>query len=226
MPDPTPSKYFERVTAENSVLIMIDHQSGIMQGVRDIDLHTLRANSIALANAAKIHDLPIILTTSAADGPNGPLLPEIERLVEPESIIHRPGQVNSWDDPEFRAAVEATGRRKLIMAGVTTDVCLAFPAISATGDGYDVYAIVDASGTWSSLVAQASITRMAQAGVITTGTTAIIAELLADWRSEAGQALAGVDSGNIPFYGHLSTSFVAASSHTNSVVQQPEAATA
>jgi nicotinamidase-related amidase len=226
MPAATPSKYFERVTAENSALIMIDHQSGIMQGVRDIDLHTLRANSIALANAAKIFDLPIILTTSSADGPNGPLLPEIESLVAPESVIHRPGQVNSWDDPELRAAVEATGRRKLIMAGVTTDVCLAFPAISATGDGYDVYAIVDASGTWSSLVAQASITRMAQAGVITTGTTAIIAELLADWRSDVGQAIAGVYSGNIPFYGHLYNNFVAASSHTNSVVQQPEAATA
>jgi nicotinamidase-related amidase len=225
MPNP-PAKYFERVTSENSVLIMIDHQGGIMQGVRDLDMHTLRANAIALANAAKLHDIPIILTTSSADGPNGPLMPEIESLVEPGSVIHRPGQVNAWDDPEFRKAVEATGRRKLIMAGVTTDVCLAFPAISASGDGYDVYAIVDASGTWSPLVAQASIARMVQAGVITTGTVAIIAELLADWRSPVGQATAGIYGGNIPFYGMLYNNFVAASSHTNSLVERPEAVTA
>jgi len=220
MSDATPSKYFERVTPENSALLLIDHQAGIMQGVRDVELPTLRANAIALANAAKVFELPTILTTSAADGPNGPLLPEVESLFDASAVIHRPGQVNAWDDPDVRAAVEATGRRKLIIAGVTTDVCLAFPAISATGAGYDVYAIVDASGTWSPLVAQASIARMVQAGVITTGTTAIIAELLVDWRSDAGQAVAGIyGSGNMPFYGQLYSSFVAASSHTNSVVQ-------
>src|SRR5690606_13994575 len=98
---------------------------------------------IAVAKLGKIFDLPTILTTSAEDGANGPLLPEIKALHPDAPYIPRPGEINAWDNADFKAAVEATGRKKLIIAGVSTDVCVLFPALSALAEGYDVYAVID-----------------------------------------------------------------------------------
>ncbi|SKA59906.1 isochorismatase family protein [Enterovibrio nigricans] len=109
-----------------------------------------------------------------------------------DDVINRAGEINAWKSPEFRHAIEATGRKKIIIAGIVTDVCLMFPAISAVAEGYDVYAVVDASGTWNSAVAEASIHRMTQAGVKVATWASVLAEVMDDWRSEHGLALGDV----------------------------------
>jgi nicotinamidase-related amidase len=125
------------------------------------------------------------------DGPNGPIMSEITDILG-HSVIERAGEINAWKSPEFKKAIEATGRKKIIMAGIVTDVCLMFPAISAVAEGYDVYAVVDASGTWNSAVAEASIHRMTQAGVKVATWASVLADVMDDWRSEKGMELGGI----------------------------------
>jgi nicotinamidase-related amidase len=138
--------FLEKLTAENSALLLIDHQTGTMLGVQDIRLDQFRSNVLALAKTGVAHGLPTVLTASYAEGPNGPLMPELLELFPKEKPVYRPGPIDAFDDPEFVKAVEATGRKKLIMAGVTTDVCLYFPVMSALARGYEVWAVYDASG--------------------------------------------------------------------------------
>ena len=138
----------EMLTRDNCAMLLIDHQTGTMLGVQDIRLDQFRSNCLALAATAKANRLPTVITASFAEGPNGPLMPEILQMFPDVEPVYRPGPINAWDDPNFVAAVEATGRKKLIMAGVTTDVCLYFPVISALNAGYDVWAVYDASGCW------------------------------------------------------------------------------
>ena len=118
-------------------------------------------------------------------------MPEITEILG-NTIIERAGEINAWKSPEFKQAIEATGRKKIIMAGIVTDVCLLFPAISAVAEGYDVYAVVDASGTWNKSVADAAIHRMTQAGVKVATWASVLAEVMDDWRSEKGMELGGV----------------------------------
>jgi len=125
------------------------------------------------------------------DGPNGPIMPEIIDILGDE-VIERAGEINAWKSSEFKNAIEATGRKKIIMAGLVTDVCLMFPAISAVAEGYDVYAVVDASGSWNKAVVEASIHRMTQAGVKVATWASVLAEVMDDWRSEKGMELGGV----------------------------------
>src|SRR5690606_9057425 len=115
-----------------------------------------------LVKFAKAFNLPAVITTSASDGPNGPVLPVITQTLPNAPVIHRPGEINAWDNAEFVAAVEKTGRKKLIVAGVSTEVCVAFVALSAINAGYDVYAVIDASGTWNKLVQEVAVARMVQ----------------------------------------------------------------
>ena len=126
------NKYFaERLTPENSALLLIDHQTGLALGVKTMNPETFRNNVIAIAKVGKLFDLPTILTTSADFGPNGPLLPELTKIFPDVEVIRRKGEINAWDDPKFKAAVEAAGKKKLIIAGISTDVCLLFPVLSA-----------------------------------------------------------------------------------------------
>ena len=169
------------LTKDNAAMLLIDHQVGLLTCVDTIDPTNLKNNILALAKLSKIFDLPTVLTTSGATAtPNGPLMPELVEMFPQNEIIDRT-LINCWHDPAFVSAVEQTGRKKLIMAAISTDVCLAFPAISAVKAGYDVYAVVDASGTWDSLSETAAITRMAHAGVNIVGWVAAAAELQADW---------------------------------------------
>jgi nicotinamidase-related amidase len=169
------------LTPENAALLLIDHQVGLLTCVRTMDSLNLKNNIIALAKLAKIFKLPVVLTTSGANvTPNGPLLPELVSMFPENEIIDRT-LVNSWHDPVFVKAVEKTGRKKLIMAAISTDVCLAFPAISAAKAGYDVYAVVDASATWDHVVEHAAMMRMNNAGVKVVGWVAAAAELQRDW---------------------------------------------
>ena len=136
-------------TAENSAMLLIDHQLGTMKLIENIPLEVVRRNTLALAKTAKILGIPVVLTSSQEQNVQGPLLPELAEIL-PEAFaarVQRAGIVNAWSDSNFKAAVEETGRRNLIMAGVTTDVCLVYPAITARQEGYQVQAVMDASGS-------------------------------------------------------------------------------
>ena len=178
-------------TADNSALLLIDHQVGTMQLIRNIDVAHAKRCAIALAKAARILELPVVLTSSQENRVQGPLIPELETILPHAHAarVQRAGVVNAWNDEGFRSAVEATGRKHLIMAGVTTDVCLVFPAIDAVSDGYRVQAVMDASGSPFELSEDTSRQRMERAGVVLTATNTLIAELGQDWSTPHGQKL-------------------------------------
>lgn len=195
--------YLEKLTADNCAMLLIDHQTGTMLGVQDIRLDQFRSNVLALAKTAKAHNLPTVLTASYAEGPNGPLMPELLKLFPDVKPIYRPGPIDSFDDPEFVKAVKATGRKKLIMAGVTTDVCLYFPVISALAAGYEVWAVYDASGCWDQMSEITSCLRMSQAGAIVVNWAVVCAMLQADWRRESATRTLEIFGEHLPFYGML-----------------------
>ena len=178
-------------TAEDSALLLIDHQLGTMQLIKTLDVEQVKRNAIALAKAAVILGLPVILTSSQEDHLQGPLMPELAAIL-PEAFgrrIQRAGIVNAWNDPNFKAAVVATGRNNLIMGGVTTDVCLVYPSISAVEEGYRVQAVLDISGSPFELSEFTSRSRMMENGVVLTATNTVIAELAQDWSTPHGEEL-------------------------------------
>lgn len=200
---------YDRLTAENAAVLLVDHQTGLSNGIQDQSLPEYMTSVTALAKLAKTFNLPTVITTSAADGPNGPVLPVITQLLPDAPVIHRPGEINAWENGAFVDAVKKTGRRKLIVAGVSTEVCVAFVALSAIKAGYEVYAVIDASGTWNKLVQEVSIARMAQAGIVPMTWVAVGAELQADWRNPSGEALGQIMGEHLPFYGNLIGSYLA-----------------
>lgn len=176
---------------EDTALLLIDHQIGTMQLIKNLDLDVVKRNTVALAKTAQILNLPVVLTSSQEANVQGPLLPELAEIL-PDTFavrVKRAGIVNAWTDENFRSTVAATGRKNLIMAGVTTSVCLVFPAIDAVQAGYNVQAVMDASGSPSELAEEMSRRRMAQAGVVLTATDTILAELAQDWSTPAGQQI-------------------------------------
>jgi nicotinamidase-related amidase len=178
-------------TPANTALLLIDHQVGTMQLIRNIDVEAARRNALALAKAARILELPVVLTSSQEERIQGPLMPELEGVL-PDAFaarVKRAGIVNAWVDPAFKAAVLATGRRNLLMAGVTTDVCLVYPTISAVEEGFGVQAVMDASGSPFELSEDMSRRRMQDAGVVLTATNTAIAELAQDWSTPHGARL-------------------------------------
>lgn len=180
-----------RFTPENSALVLIDHQVGTMQLIKNINIDLAKRMSLALAKTAKILGIPTVMTSSQEENVQGPLLPELEEIL-PDAFaarVKRAGVVNAWTDPNFTAAIAATGRKNLIMAGVTTDVCLVFPAIDAVTEGYNVQAVMDASGSPYELSEDMSRRRMQDAGVVLTATNTMIAELAQDWSTPEGQQL-------------------------------------
>lgn len=201
------NKFYEKLTPENAAMLLVDHQAGLIPLVGNIAQSELKNNVIALAKIAKIFKLPTILTTSFEQGPNGPLAPELKKILPDVKVIPRPGQINAWDNSEFVAAVRATGRKKLIIAGILTDVCVAFPAISAIADGYDTYVVADASGTLSNITHDASMMRMVQAGAIPTNWFAVVAELQKDWRNNTAPEMAKLFAEHLPVYGLMVESY-------------------
>ncbi|MER5767355.1 isochorismatase family protein [Streptomyces sp. NPDC001985] len=187
-------RYLEPVTRENAAVVLVDHQVGLLSGVRDIPVAELKHNVAALARAATALGIPLVVTTTAADSMWGPTAPElVEALPSGQEIIDR-GSVNAWHDDRVREAVEATGRRKLIFAGVSLEVCAALPAYAATAAGYDAYVAVDASGTFSPAKREAGLARMQQAGVIPSDYATLIVEALGDNAApEAGAVYAALD---------------------------------
>ena len=170
------------------VFLLLDHQSGLFQNVKDISITQLRLNVTALAKLATLHDIPVILTASVPDGPNGPLMPEIQESAPHAVYVPRKGEVNAWDNAAFVKAVRETGKKTLIMGGVWTSVCVMFPALDAVKAGFKVYAVIDASGDPSELASRVTLARFAQAGVIPTSANAVICETHRTWnRSDAAE---------------------------------------
>ena len=177
MPDSV--RAYQPLTSENAALVLVDHQIGLMTGVRDYSTGELKHNVVSLARAARALNLPIIVTTTARESMWGPTFPELVEALPGVKIIDR-STVNAFDDPTVAKAIERTERKKLIFAGLSLEVCAAFPAIAAVGKGYEAYVAVDASGTFSETKRQTGLLRMLQAGVIVSDYASLMIEILKD----------------------------------------------
>jgi nicotinamidase-related amidase len=198
---------YEPLTAQNAAVVLVDHQVGLMTGVRDYSIGELKHNVVALARAAKALKLPIVVATTARDSMWGPTIPELVEALPGIEIIDR-SSVNAFDDARVTRAIEATGRKKLIFAGISLEVCAAFPAMTAVAKGLDAYVAVDASGTFSETKRQAGILRMLQAGVIVSDYATLMVEILKDnARPEAGEVYAAMDMGWAKLVGQIAQAF-------------------
>jgi len=174
------------INPADTLLLLLDHQAGLFQVVKDIEVAQLRANTTMLAKLAALMKLPLITTASEPNGPNGPLMPEIHEAAPHAVHVPRRGEVNAWDNALFVKTVQETGRKTLIMAGVWTSVCVMFPALDAKAAGYNVYAVIDASGDPSEMASRTTVARFIQAGIVPTSANAVLCELQRTWnRSDA-----------------------------------------
>jgi nicotinamidase-related amidase len=196
----------KRLSVDEAVVLLVDHQAGLLSLVQDYSPEEFRNNVLALADIAKLFKLPTILTTSFEAGPNGVIMPELKAMFPDAPFIPRPGQINAWDNEDFVAAIKATGRKQLVIAGVVTDVCVSFPTLSALAEGYQVFVVVDASGTFNKSVRDAALMRMAHAGAEMTNWFAVACELQRDWRNNM-EGLGTLLANHLPAYKNLMTSF-------------------
>ncbi len=202
------SQPYTRLDKDQAAVLLVDHQAGLLSLVRDFDPDKFKNNVLALGALAKYFKLPTILTTSFENGPNGPLVPELKELFPEAPYIARPGQINAWDNEDFVAAIRATGRKQLIIAGVVTEVCVAFPALSAIEEGFEVFVVTDASGTFSEVTRHSAWSRMAAAGVQLMSWFGVACELHRDWRNDV-EGLGALFSAHLPDYRNLITSYSA-----------------
>ncbi len=200
------TKPYVRLDKNEAAVLLVDHQTGLLSLVRDIDPDKFKNNVLAVANLAKYFKLPTILTTSFEDGPNGPLVPELKEAFPDAPYIARPGQINAWDNADFVSAIRATGKKQLIIAGVVTEVCVAFPALSALKEGFDVFVVTDASGTFNEITRHAAWDRMSAAGAQLMSWFGLACELHRDWRNDI-EGLGTLFSNHIPDYRNLITSY-------------------
>jgi len=176
------------INPADTLILLLDHQTGLFQTVKDIGVIELRANTIALAKLGALLKLPVITTSSVPDGPNGPPMPELKEAAPHAHYVPRHGEVNAWDNEAFVKAVRDTGKKTLIMAGVWTSVCVMFPALDATAAGFKVYAVMDASGDPSEMVSRTTLARFVQGGVVPTTVNAVVSEIHRTWnRPEAAE---------------------------------------
>jgi nicotinamidase-related amidase len=204
--------------ASDAVLLMLDHQTGLFQTVKDISVAELRNNAVVLGKAATLAKVPVITTASEPNGPNGPLMSELAAAAPSSLYVGRKGEVSAWENADFVKAVQATGRKTLIMAGVWTSVCVVFPAIQAKAAGYDVYAVIDASGDVSPMASQVTLARLTQAGVIPITTNAVVSELHRTWNRPDAAAWAELYSAVAPNYRAAMESYLKA----QDVARQPK----
>ena len=191
----------------DTVVLLLDHQTGLFQTVKDVPIRELRANAVVLAKIARLGKAPIITTASEPGGTNGPLMPELAEAAPDATYVPRKGEVSAWDNEDFRKAVKATGRKTLIVAGVWTSVCVAFPALQAKADGYNVYAVVDASGDMSEMASQATLARMTQAGIIPVTTNVVLCEFQRTWARPDSAAWGALYNELVPHYRAVSESY-------------------
>lgn len=200
------SRPYVKLDKNNAAVLLVDHQAGLLSLVRDIEPDKFRNNVLALADLAKYFKLPTILTTSFENGPNGPLMTELKATFPEAPYVARPGQINAWDNEDFVKAVKATGRKQLIIAGIVTEVCVAFPALSALEEGYEVFVVTDASGTFNEITRHSAWDRMSAAGVQLMTWFGAACELHRDWRNDV-EGLGTLFANHIPDYRHLINSY-------------------
>ena len=191
----------------DTVLLLLDHQSGLFQTVKDVPVDDLRRNVVMLARLATLMKIPVITTASEPNGTNGPIMPEIAEFAPKATYVPRKGEVNAWDNELFVKTVRDTGRKTLIMAGVWTSVCVMFPALDATAAGYKVYAVIDASGDPSEMASRVSVARFAQGGVIPTSTNAVLSEVHRTWNRPEAAELAKLYALVAPNYAAVAESY-------------------
>ncbi|RMR10425.1 Nicotinamidase protein YcaC [Pseudomonas syringae pv. primulae] len=199
---------YSRLNKDDAIVLLIDHQTGLISLVQDFSPNEFKNNVLALADLARFFKLPTILTTSFEQGPNGPLVPELKAMFPDAPYIARPGQINAWDNEDFVKAIKATGCKQLIIAGVVTDVCVTFPTLSALAEGFEVFVVTDASGTFNTTVQQAAWSRMTQAGAQLMNWFSVACELQGDWRNDI-EGLGNLLSERIPNYRNLMNSYSA-----------------
>jgi len=202
---------YNRLDKDDVALLMVDHQSGLLSLVRDFSPEEFKNNVLALADIAKYFNIPTILTTSFEDGPNGPLVPELKETFPDAPYIARPGQINAWDNEDFLAAVKATGKKQLLVAGVVTEVCVSFPVLSALEEGYEVFVVTDASGTFNPVTRDGAWDRMSQSGAQLVNWFAAACELHRDWRNDI-EGFGGILGNHLPQYANLMQSYMAQTS--------------
>ncbi|MBT0394445.1 hydrolase [Morganella morganii] len=191
----------ELLNPQNSAVIFIDHQPQMAFGVANIDRQQLKNNTVGLAKAAKIFNVPTIYTSVETESFSGYIWPEL-LAVHPESTPIERTSMNSWEDPKFVEAVNATGRKKLVMAALWTEVCLNFPTLMAIEAGYEVYIVTDASGGTSVDAHERSIDRMVQAGAVPVTWQQVLLEYQRDWsRKETYDAVMGLVQEHSGAYG-------------------------
>lgn len=202
------SKTYQRLDKNNAAVALVDHQAGLLSLVRDFEPDRFKNNVLALADLAKYFKLLTILTTSFEEGPNGPLVPELKQIFPDAPYIARPGQINAWDNEDFVKAIKATGKKQLIIAGVVTEVCVAFPALSALEEGFEVFVVTDASGTFNKVTREAAWNRMAESSAQLMSWFGVTCELHRDWRNDT-EGLGALFSNHIPDYRNLFTAYTA-----------------
>jgi nicotinamidase-related amidase len=200
----------------DTALLLLDHQAGLFQTVKDISIDQLRTNTTMLAKLAALVKMPLIYTASEPNGPNGPIMPEIRASAPHAVFVPRKGEVNAWDNELFVKTVSETGKKTLIMAGIWTSVCVMFPALDAKAAGFKVYAVIDASGDPSEMASRVTVARFAQAGVIPTSANAVLCEVQRTWNRPDAAEIAKLYTMVAPNYAALIESYQKA----QDVVQQ------
>ncbi|MDX1755083.1 MAG: isochorismate family cysteine hydrolase YcaC [Marinobacter sp.] len=199
---------YNRLNKDDVALLMVDHQAGLLSLVRDFSPDDFKNNVLALSDIAKFFNIPTILTTSFEDGPNGPMVPELKEAFPDAPYFARPGQINAWDNEDFVKAVKATGKKQLLIAGVVTDVCVTFPVLSALEEGFEVFVVTDASGTFNQTTRDAAWSRMEQAGAQLMNWFSVGCELHRDWRNDI-EGFGGILANHLPHYANLMQSYMA-----------------
>jgi nicotinamidase-related amidase len=181
-------------TPETAAMVLIDHQLGTMSWTHSHDINLVKGAAIKLAKIAKAAGLPTVFTSSMEDHAQGPLLPELREIL-PEAFdarIKRPGIVNAMHYEGFNRAIRATGRNKLYVAGITTEICVLFPVLQMLDEGYEVQVAADASASYTKYGDDIALRRMEKAGAIITTHDQIVSELAVDWTTPIGHALSGI----------------------------------
>jgi nicotinamidase-related amidase len=194
----------------DTLLLLLDHQTGLFQTVKDVPVRDLRANTVVLAKIAELAKVPILTTASEPAGPNGPLMSELAAAAPSATYVARKGEVSAWDNDDFVKAVEATGRKTLVIAGVWTSVCVAFPALQAKADGYHVYYVTDASGDPSEMASSTTLARMTQAGIVPVTTNVVLCELQRTWNRPDAAEWGALYNELVPNYRAVAESYTRA----------------
>jgi len=204
---PSPAASEVLLDPNDTVILLLDHQTGLFQTVKDVPLAALRNNTIALAKIGELAKAPILTTASEPNGPNGPLMSELAAAAPSATYVPRKGEISAWDNADFVKAVEATGRKTLIIAGVWTNVCVAFPALQAKADGYKVYYVTDASGDPSEMAFHTTLARLTQAGIIPVTTNVVLCEFQRTWNRPDAAQWGAIYSELVPNYRAVAESF-------------------